>query len=241
MTNQYFWEYINNDFTPHANGEYKSVPLVEVDMPDPELLLKIYETAKAVKQHFTYLPSSRLFGDWFKEDNHDGHLHLPMLDTEEDKLFLLHDTTKTVDRLNDTLFSKHPDFVTSGMKDLLSQLHQQLPFTDLCDIHYCEPGGWLHPHRDLKKDQRKLRLWIPLHEFPPCMKIWPFGWIQNQFGKGYVFDNKKWIHAVYNFADYDRYVLILGIDHDNPPEWLMQQYENNKSNWRQLFSQQKPG
>ena len=241
MNNQFFWEYINNDFSEYDVSECKSVPIVDFDIPNPCILSEIYLAAKAVSEELTPITSVGLFDSWFNEDNHSRYSHLPMLYEAKDNMVLLHNSAQTIKETTDTLFSTNEKFVTSGMKQFLEKLDDDLPFTDLCDIHVCGPGGWLHPHKDVKeKNEQKLRLWIPLHEFPPCIKIWPFGWVQHKFGKGYIFDNRNWIHALYNFAKYDRYVLILGIDHNNPPDWLMTQYEQNKPHWKTLFSQQKP-
>jgi len=242
MTNQYFWEFIKNNFSHLDTRAVDQIPVIDFEIPDKQILTDIHFVVKDLLDHFQLLPGSKMnkTDDWFQVPTQQGHSHLPVVSIGEEKQFLLH-SSEVVKREDEIKFNTKQEYVTSGLKDAIDKLNVMMPIKDLCDIHVCEPGGWLHPHLDIKDDESKLRIWIPLHEFPACLKVFPFGWLKHEFGKAYLFDNKNYVHAVHNPTDLYRFVLIMGIDNINPPEWIAEQLERNKSNWRQLFSQEYPG
>lgn len=237
MSNQYFWNFVKNDFSKFDTQDVDHVPVVDFEFPDKTLLTDIYEISKNLLDYFEPLPGSKMYDDWYREPTEAGHSHLPLIDSGQKTSLELH-SGKIVERRQKTLFSDNSEYEVSGLKQAINKLNDIMPMTDLCDIHVCKAKGWLHPHIDVKDDKDKLRIWIPLHEFPTCLKVFPFGWVSHQLGKGYLFDNKNYVHAVYNPADFDRYVLIAGIDTVNPPSWIAKQLDQNRSHWRSIFQQE---
>ena len=235
--NQYFREFVSNSFSKFDNNVVHHIPVVDFDFPDKKILTDIHDIVKDLLEYFTPLPGGQIYNDWFKEPTHDGHAHLNILDSGNQATFLYH-SSETVERQKEILFSTMPEYASSGLKDAIDTLNEIMPMVDLCDIHVCAANGWLHPHKDIKEERTKLRIWVPLHDFPTCLKVFPFGWVNHQLGKGYVFDNNNYVHAVHNTTDYNRFVLIAGIDNVNPPKWIKDQLDKNKSHWRDIFTQE---
>lgn len=75
-----------------------------------------------------------------------------------------------------------------------------------------EPDGWIHPHRDQGTNSPLGYAWIPLHDFPPCLKIWPVGMVQHQVGDIYLLANTRFAHSVINSQDLRRHVAVVRLD-----------------------------
>lgn len=77
-----------------------------------------------------------------------------------------------------------------------------------------EPGGWLQPHKDVVPagSPGLTQFWMPLHDFPECLKIYPYGYLQHQVGHVYLFNNPKFVHSVINQTSENRYAAFGEID-----------------------------
>lgn len=78
------------------------------------------------------------------------------------------------------------------------------------------PGGWLTPHRDFKPQNKYPTMnyfWLPLHDMPHTLKMWPYGFVKTKLGQISFFNHQYFVHSAYNPTDRDRYVAFGTIDH----------------------------
>jgi hypothetical protein len=99
------------------------------------------------------------------------------------------------------------------------------------------PHGWVSPHMDaVAKDLGLGYAWIPLHEFPTCLKIFPWGWLQHQFGKMYLFNHSRYVHAVHNPVGKSRLVILCSFDTEAVSSTILDQYFKSKTTFKNLFA-----
>jgi hypothetical protein len=77
------------------------------------------------------------------------------------------------------------------------------------------PGGWLQPHKDLVPPSTPglAQFWMPLHDFPECLKIYPYGYLKHQVGHLYLFNNPNFVHSAVNQTVKNRYVAFGEINY----------------------------
>lgn len=238
--NGYLEDYINSDFSSYDKNHHieitdslktTKVPCVEIPSLDLTLLEKIHKAVDTHSLEFRPLTSSNVYTEWYKDPNSHLWKALPLTLNKFDEV-----------RNHDGTIMKRPNNVEVEHEYLLEmckELLKDVPFTQL-KFHVVEPGGWIQPHCDPKKVDAMRWLWTPLHDFPPCLKVFPFGWLQHKLGNMYLFNNARYVHAVVNNTNKPRYTLHIGIDFENTPDSIMNKYNANKDSWRELFVQNAP-
>lgn len=78
-----------------------------------------------------------------------------------------------------------------------------------------DTNGWVRPHQDSDHGKPLAYAWIPLHNFNPCLKIWPYGFLKHTLGNIYLLANSKFPHSVINTMFDRRYVAVIRIDEEN--------------------------
>lgn len=232
--NNYTENFIHNCFTnfSHDNINVTSeavdnqVPCVEIFGLDLALLNQIYQQAVDLKHNFTFLSNSGMYNEWYHFPRAQGWKELQLKENNTVAVRSLLDNTE-IKRPTKTVYKD------KTLLDLCNDLLHKIPNTAI-KIQMVEAGGWIQPHRDIKVERGLRHLWIPLHNFPPCLKVWPFGWLQHKLGSMYLFNNADHVHAVHNNTDLDRFILMVKIDPKKPPQ-IIQEALNNCNNYKKLF------
>jgi len=100
-------------------------------------------------------------------------------------------------------------------KKLLNQLEKLGCAVKRMVVDTLDINGWVRPHQDSNRGKPLLYAWIPLHDFDPCLKIWPHGLLKHKLGNIYLLANTKFPHSVINKMPFRRYVAIIKIDEKN--------------------------
>lgn len=229
---------MSNDFTDFAIGNLKitneavnnKVPVVKIDGLDLTLLSEIYHSAVNLKNNFSPLSNNDIYNEWYHQRRAQGWKELQLKE----------DNTVAVKSLISNDEIQRPTRSIYNDKNLLSLCNQLLKkiSNTAIKIQMVEAGGWIQPHRDIKVKRGLRHLWIPLHDFPCCLKIYPFGWLQHKLGSMYLINNADYVHAVHNNTDFDRFILMVKIDSNNPPQ-IVRKALNTCNNYKKLFSGEK--
>jgi len=199
------------------------------------------ETYKLVEQaadHFIEMPGEQIrrtekitIGDsWFYSSHIEGWKQLPIygemytmkkIIQSGNNLDLYEDFKKLLWKPN-IYFGKY----------LLPQLEKLGCAIKRLVIDSLETNGWVRPHQDSDQGRPLTHAWIPLHNFDPCLKIWPYGFLKHKLGNIYLLANSKFPHSVINTMPYRRYVAIIKIDEENcSPSFQDFVKESAKKQW----------
>lgn len=120
------------------------------------------------------------------------------------------------------------------LQDLQRQLNDQnLPINRLM-IFRLAPMGWLQPHMDRKVSGTPImnNIWLPLHDFDPSLKIYPYGYVHHVTGRAYILNNSEFVHSVINLNSAPRYVALIKLDYQNVSKNTQNRfYHSLKTQW----------
>lgn len=223
--NQFDWIKITDDL------QTTQVPAVPVKL-DTHLLEQIYTQAQISDQDFQPTVTGSLFRAWYRQPRSAGWYELTIKESQQPYQFgLAHDHTQSVARPQSRI-TKNSQLLEMSMQ-LFADLDIQLESIRIMKL---EPQGWIRPHRDRTRVCYGLcYFWIPLHEFAPCLKIFPHGWLQHELGNMYLFNQNSYVHAAVNQSNQDRYVMIGRFDPAHVPGTLLNQYHDFKHKFRTIW------
>lgn len=191
----------------------------QIPFVDTNLIFDYESTHRWLKEHnhlFTEVRSlkrdkikqTRYRQDWFATSRADGWKSLYVKGTPYKDNDIVETTETSTENVE---LDKHEDAVPE-LVDFFEK--NELPLLRLW-IFRMSPGGWLQPHRDdiVEKTPALAQFWMPLHDFPECLKIYPHGYLPHQAGHLYLFNNRDFIHSVINQTDQDRYVAVGELDY----------------------------
>ena len=239
---QYTSKFLSSDFTNYINQFVEinitdllhttKIPAMPVSGLVAPLLTQIYNLAVSNTIEFQNTISGSLFNNWYSQPRSSGWSELAIIESVQRYRYqLLHDRLQTIDKPDSTVTKNQR--LKNLCQDLLTPLNIKIQSLRLMKL---QPQGWVRPHIDRSNFVNGLcYFWIPLHDFNPCLKVFPFGWLQHQFGNMYLFNQNSYIHAVHNDTDQDRYVMIGRFDPMHVPEQLLTQYENFKLNFLKIW------
>jgi hypothetical protein len=207
------------------------VPICPVDL-DRDILQKIYKYLCSIDHAFTANPHhSHNKHDW--ADPLRSHNWQQLVIRQKPALYKLRAPTSssTFEISNDSFGDVH-------LEQLLDQLLAPLNvYFHTIKIAKLDKRGWVAPHMDATANDLGLCYsWIPLHEFSPCLKLFPWGWLQHEFGKMYLFNHSRYVHAVYNPVDKPRLVIQGIFAPEKVSSGLLEQYSRSKETFRDLFA-----
>ena len=165
-----YQEEISQDFL-----NTKKIPFVDID-----LNFDYESTHRWLKEHnhlFTEVRSvkrdkikqTQYNQEWFAATRADGWKSLYVKGTPYIDKDIVETTETTTENIE---LTKHQDAVP----DLVDFFERNgLPLLRLW-IFRMSPGGWLQPHRDdiVEQTPALAQFWLPLHDFPECLKIYPY-------------------------------------------------------------------
>jgi hypothetical protein len=208
------------------------VPAVPISGLCQSTLNEIYYQSQRSDNKFQTTVTQLLFNSWHLPPRSSGWTELTIKESNQSyQISLRHDPSQLVQR---------PESVaTKNIKllQLSEQLFDSLPAQiQSLRIMKLQPDGWVGPHIDRTNDVYGLcYFWIPLHEFAPCLKIFPYGWLQHQFGNMYLFNQNSYVHAVVNHSNQDRYVMIGRVQPDRISKNIMNQYHDFKHGFLNIW------
>jgi hypothetical protein len=221
-----------NNISITDNLQTTRVPALEVPRLNLQLLQEIYCHCVEYPNDFQTTVTGKLFDVWYNQPRSAGWCENTIIDNIGPYLFRsLHDREQTV--------ARPKSIITDDKKliDLCTQVLEPLGVSiQFLRIMKLSAGGWIRPHQDLNDTDHGLcYFWIPLHEFPVCMKVFPFGWLQHQYGNMYLFNQGAYIHAVHNHTQQDRYVMLGRFDPAHVPVSLLNYYNSNKQDFLNIW------
>jgi hypothetical protein len=134
------------------------------------------------------------------------------------------------------LQTQDPDitYYPDAVPDLVSELARvNLPVNRI-KIFRLGAQGWADPHVDAPIPGSLVmnHIWLPLHDFPTSMKVYPYGYIKHRAGRIYLLNNNHYVHSVINTSDFPRYVALLKVDTQRLPTSTWEQIKANlKQQW----------
>ena len=238
--NTYLKQFLEADFTPwrphrvyHGTDIKQSeLPVVEISGFDLDKLNHIAQQVRAMTDEFLDIATRDLFRHWWTRDvRNQGWKEMSMI-IMENGMELVHDSTQT------TSLPRRQERQDQELKDILLDifLSRELALKNLM-IFKLEPNGWIQPHIDRMLDYPGLSyFWMPLHDFPPCLKIWPYGWLHHRVGNMYLFNHSKYVHAAVNQTDQDRFILGGRVEVSSLPDWFVEQFNTADQTHQKLWS-----
>lgn len=207
------------------------IPAVPIEL-NQDLLREIYNQACINDKDFQPIATGSLFNSWHSQPRSSGWFELTIKEYEQHHEFSLeHDPSQSFERPRSN--------VTKNVKllETASQLFDELDIkVRSIRIMKLEPGGWVRPHIDRTSNVYGLAYaWIPLHEFSPCLKIFPYGWLQHRFGNMYLFNQNSYVHAVINQSNENRYVIAGRFDPDYMSSILIDRYHDFKHDFLSVW------
>jgi hypothetical protein len=178
--------------------------------------------AKTQSGMFTEKKNKDLGFEWFTSSHSEGWANLPVIGTTEKyKAIVPGDGAVTYQITHDVLPNSVPD-----LQFFLNQIG--LSISEL-NIFRLKPGGFLQPHMDIGVDCESTMtyIWIPLHDFPPCLKIYPSGYLRHCKGNFYILNASNFMHSVVNTTDQPRYVATVFFDHKKIPQSFWNQIKQS--------------
>jgi hypothetical protein len=240
--NAYTQAFLSSDFTRSLDKhcdiiitddlQTTRVPALPIAGIDLQLLQQIYYHCIEHPNEFRPTVTGKLFKTWYNQPRSAGWFENTIVDNTGPYLLRsLHDQTQTIAR---------PNSIATSNKKLIDMCTQVLEPAELAiqflRIMKLNAGGWIRPHQDLNEtDYGLCYFWIPLHDFPVCMKVFPFGWLQHQYGNMYLFNQGAYVHAVHNHTQQDRYVLLGRFDPAQVSAPLLNYYNSNKHDFLNLW------
>lgn len=234
-------EFLQTDFEVYKNQfasvsitdnlQTTQVPAMPVSLR-LDLLQQIYKQAQISEQDFQPTVTGSLFRAWYRQPRSSGWHELTVKESQQPHQFTMaHNTSQSVARPQSKI-TKNTKLLETSMQ-LFADLNIQLESLRIMKL---EPQGWIHPHRDRTQVSYGLcYFWIPLHEFAPCLKIFPYGWLQHRLGNMYLFNQNSYVHAAVNQSSQDRYVMIGRFDPAQVPATLLNQYHDFKQEFLTIW------
>lgn len=236
--NTYLREFLQADFTPwrpqqvyHSTDvRYSELPVVEISGFDLGRLSRAEHLVRGIVDQFGKVPSQDFFRHWWTRDvRSQGWTELSVID-QEDGVNLVHNPIETIS------LPPKPQCQNAELRDLLLDILQGVPLQKLT-IFRLEPNGWIQPHMDTMRDKPGLSyFWMPMHDFPACLKIWPYGWLHHRPGNMYLFNYSRYVHAAINQSSQDRFVLSGRIELSNLPDWFVEQFNKADQTHHRLWT-----
>lgn len=228
---------INSDFSRETFEDWHS-PAIEVSNLDKETLKKVKKISeKAANQFISKYPLVNKNDDWCSAPASDSWKELNILDKSSsyEKKYSFTDKKMIKTRKKTNIFQD-----TLQKKEILDLTTTLLGIPDTSFIYKIKilavnPGGYVHPHKDKTPNAVKC-MWIPLHEFPWCLKFFPFGWLKHKFGNGYLINNGKYVHAVSSNTKEIRYIMDVHFFNDTSNKRLLEWYNTNSNDWKNIFT-----
>ena len=238
----YTQAFLSSDFTQYLDQSLNAqitdslqttrVPALPISGLNSQVLKQIYEYCIEYSDQFQSTVTGKLFDSWYNQPRSAGWAELTIIENKQPYLFRsLSDQKQTIARPKSTV--THDSKLIDMCAQILEPLDISIQFLRIMKL---SAGGWIRPHQDINTvDHGLCYFWIPLHEFPVCMKVFPFGWLQHQYENMYLFNQGAYIHAVHNDTQQDRYVMIGQFDPAHVPASLLSYYNNNKHNFLNIW------
>lgn len=212
----------------------KKLPFVELDFtvdtqPTYQWLLKNKQLFdKTPTQHSRELNKKEYGVDWFTDAHSQGWLELKVTGAELERDYIVNCGIE--------MPHHHTEELANNLQiDLVNQLNKiNLPVTRI-KLLCLEPNGWAQPHMDrLKPGHATMNhVWLPLHNFKPSLKVYPYGTIEHKTGHLYLLNQQSFIHSVINPESMSRFVAVLTLDYENLSVDMWEQIK--QSVYRQWF------
>jgi hypothetical protein len=117
--------------------------------------------------------------------------------------------------IKDLYYKTFPDAIPQKLahgvgKEIQSKLASAGITAKVCWLSKFSPGGYLRPHRDFGLNPKPLSyFWLPLNApVGSELKIYPTGTVDITLGNLYLLNQDNYTHAVVNYSNEDRYVLL---------------------------------
>jgi hypothetical protein len=240
--NTYTQEFLSSNFAQYLekfdnvtvtdNLPTTRIPALQIPGLNLQLLKQIYCHCIEHPSEFQLNVASKSLNEWYNQPLSAGWYENTIIDNIGPiRLRSLHDQKKIIVR---------PDSAVSSDKKLIDMCTRVLEplgvSIQFLRIMKLNAGGWIRPHQDFTDiDYGLCYFWIPLHEFPVCMKVFPFGWLQHQYGNMCLFNSGAYVHAVHNHTQQDRYVMIGRFDPAHVPESLLIYYNDKKHDFLNIW------
>jgi hypothetical protein len=225
------YQHLTPKILPCDHMPNSMMPALPVDGFDIDIVNCIFDRAKFLSDSFLVKSSQTNQDKWFAEKRSQVWHELQIIPHDYGYINH-HDGSKNFSTtLADT-------FEDQTIKDIVKKLFHKREFPIVhAQIFRLGKDGWIAPHMDTMTDNIGLGyFWMPLHQFPPCIKVFPWGWLNHQVGNLYMLNNSKYVHAVKNQLLEDRLVLIGRLDISKTPKWLIEHHNQFVPNHHQIWS-----
>lgn len=226
FTQQFFdmdfesYQYLLDDLIDGDHPATCDLPVVPIEGFDLDALDRIYQYCRSVcSGDFKTVKSQIMYSDWCFQPRSQGWTEIVI----KAQPMSMKGRDSNLDYNLEADADNH-----------LVELCRQL-FPDWWDrffslkIMKMAPDGWANPHRDIYVDNFRLcNFWMPLHDFSTTLKVFPMGWLAHRLGNMYLFNQRRFPHAVKNSEQEDRIVLIGKFYQDLVPQQIVEQFLINK-------------
>lgn len=236
--NQFTRDFLRNDFpkieyqfeTDASDLRHSSIPAIEVPINQSAQIHRIYNRCLQLKNRFSDISTGQFFNHWYTRPRSQGWKELCVLYKQVGMRDTV-DPTKIHYREN--LFPANDMELEQLCTDLFKAAGISVEQITILKL---EPNGWINPHKDNVDIPVGLGyFWMPLHEFDPVLKVFPYGWLNHQLGNLYLFNHCRYVHAVCNDMEHDRLVMIGRLDLSNPGEIVRQCQKLSGNTWKKLW------
>jgi len=171
---------------------------------------------------FTEKKNKDLGFEWFTSPHNGGWTNLPVIGHTVKIKEIVPDN-------NSVLYQYTYNSIPDSVPDLQFFLNQISLSISGLKIFRLEPGGFIQPHMDIGVDLTSTmnHIWIPLHDFPPCLKFYPSGYLHYRKGNFYIINTRNFMHSVVNNTDRPRYVATAFFDHEKIPQGFRNQIKQS--------------
>jgi hypothetical protein len=241
--NQYTYtqQFLDLNFAPYKNLvddilitddlHTTKIPMFDISL-DKDILEKIYNFARKIDHKFNPAPHHTWFKLGWADQPRSHNWH--EITIKQAPSWLKHRVAVDEPPVERTAHILGDAELEQLFDQLFAPLGQKI--TNLRIIKL-EANGWIAPHMDVWEREFGLcYFWIPLHEFPPCLKLFPWGWLQHKLGKMYLFNQSSYVHAVRNTTDQTRLVITGRFLPSDVSPLMLEQYLKSKETFRDLFA-----
>lgn len=170
-------------------------PVVEVKNLDIDLLQEIYKIIVDIE--FSPIYNSK------NKDHNNRH--------DRSEIVIIKEYDYEIEKnYNDstTLMNRNTPGVINNSKlvSLCKKLFAGIEHSIL-KISKIEPYGILQPHKDVWPRNGLCKIWVPIHNQKPNLRVHPFGTLNHNLGSMYLFNNSFYQHSVLNDEDKPRFVF----------------------------------
>lgn len=221
----YLLDGLNDGVTPSQSD----LPAVCIPGLDKDILTKIASMCRHdLEDRFLPVPTQKLFTDWCYSVRSNGWASVIIKQQAWDIKSHGGQVTNVPYEINGN------SELENLCKDLFGNWWSHLHTVKVMKV---EPGGWLHPHRDLAVTDYKLcNFWIPLHEFSAGLKVFPMGWLRHSLGNMYLFNRTRYPHALINKDTRSRFAMIGKFHLEAVPQDLVNKFLKNKSTFMDIWN-----